>query len=427
MKKELLSLSLMSALLSPTMGQNKMYVWQNGQAEVYEVANVDSVTFRKVNTDIEQDENAMPSDAKTLASKIVAGINIGNTLEAVGDWCGNLETCWGASPVTQELLDAYKAAGFNAVRIPVSWHSHESNTQTFEIDPTWMARIKQVVDYAMNDDLYVILNIHWDNGWLEKNCTKAKQADVNKEQAALWKQIATTFRDYDEHLIFASANEPDANDAEEASVLKSYHQTFVNTVRATGGNNALRNLIVQAPSTAIDKAIEYDVVPTDVVPNRMMMEVHFYPYTYALMEEDADWGNCHYFWGSKYDNIVINGVNRSVGANGWCNEAYVNGEFAKMKSKYVDKLGMPVILGEYAVMNRDLKASGYQQTFEESRAYYYEYVNREAKKSGLVPFLWETPGNIFNRGVDGNADCSVSNSVPLEGIMKGAKEGKYPF
>lgn len=437
MRKRLLALLVPVMALASTMSaQNQMVVWKSGQQIIYNVADVDSVTFvvqsqpEETPTAIPEqipaaDKNAMPSDAKQLAAKMFVGINIGNTLEAVGEWCNNEETCWGAAPVSQGLMDAYKMAGFNAVRIPVAWHTHESNTKTFEIDPAWMARIKEVVDYAMKDELYVVLNIHWDNGWLEKNCTADMQSDVNKEQAALWKQIALTFRGYDEHLLFASANEPDVNSAAEAQVLKSYHQTFVNTVRGTGGNNALRNLIVQAPSTAIDKAIEYDVMPTDEVADRMMMEVHFYPYTYALMEEDADWSPAHYFWGKQYDNIYIDGVNHSVGANGWCNEAYVDGEFAKMKEKYVDQ-GIPVVLGEYAVMNRDLTAAGKQEIFEESRAYYYEYVNRVAKNNGIVPFLWETPGNIFNRSVEKN-DNTVINQTALDGIMKGAQAGKYPF
>ena len=101
-----------------------------------------------------------------------------------------------------------------------------------------MKRIKEVVDYCYQDSLYVIINIHWDGGWLENNVTCAKQTAVNAEQAALWKQIATQFKDYDEHVLFASCNEPGMNQNDDAStiapILKSYHQTFVNTVRATG-------------------------------------------------------------------------------------------------------------------------------------------------------------------------------------------------
>lgn len=426
MIKKLLTISLFLLEVNSVFSDHQMLIWQEGSQQAYPISEIDSITFKDNNDIPNPDINTMPSDAKTLASKIFTGINIGNTLEAVGDWCNNEETCWGAAEVTQELINAYKKAGFNAIRIPVAWHTHESNSNTYEIDSKWMARVKEVVDYVIKDDLYVIINIHWDNGWLEQNCTLSMKDQVNKEQAALWKQIANTFRDYDEHLIFASANEPDVNSSEEASVLKSYHQTFVNTVRETGGNNAFRNLIIQGPSTAIDKSLEYDVVPTDIIANRLMYEVHFYPYTYALMEEDANWGNMHFFWGKQYDNIYIDGVNRSVGVNGWCNEEYVDSEFSKMKDGIVNKLGMPVILGEYAIMDRDLSGTEYQQTFEDSRAYYYEYVNRAAKNNGIVPFLWETPGGIFNRSTE-NHDNTIKNQTPLNGIMKGSQEGIYPF
>lgn len=416
-------------------GQQKMYVWKTGgTVSTFDVSEVDSITFRDNSSPTQDSESAMPSDAKTLASKIHAGINIGNTLESTDngqDWCPNGETCWGAAKVDANLIKAYKKAGFNAVRVPVAWHAQISDTATFEIKASWMARVKEVVDYIMAEEMYAIVNIHWDNGWLENNCTADKQAVVNKEQAALWKQIATMFRNYDEHLLFASANEPDVNDKAGAEVLKSYHQTFVNTVRATGGNNRYRNLIIQCAGTAIDR-INLDVVPTDQVSNRMMYEVHFYPYTYALMEEDADWGTAHYFWGQKYANISIDGIVRSVtgSTNPWCDESYVTKEFDALKTNIVDGLNMPVILGEYAVMNRNLSRYGMQQTFEESRAYYYEYINREAKNRGIVPFLWETPGGIFNRYNDpeeGKNDASVSNQTALDGIMKGASAGKYPF
>ena len=115
------------------------------------------------------------------------------------------------------------------------------------------------------------------------------QNEVNIEQAALWQQIATLFKNYDEKLIFASANEPAVSSATEASVLKSYHQTFVNTVRATGGNNAKRCLIIQGADTDAEKSLLYDVMPTDEVADRLMFEFHYYPSTYCLMEDDADW------------------------------------------------------------------------------------------------------------------------------------------
>ncbi len=113
---------------------------------------------------------------------------MGNTLEAIGG-----ETAWGGAYTTKKLIDSVKAAGFNSVRIPVAWFAH-SDTVTSQIDPAWLARVKQVVDYCMNDNLYVILNDHWDDGWLENRVDKADSAQVNKRQHAYWTQIANEFK-----------------------------------------------------------------------------------------------------------------------------------------------------------------------------------------------------------------------------------------
>ena len=445
MKRVIFSFLVIGCSFFLSHAEYKMHIWSSdGSTSSFLVSNVDSVTFTRVEEPSQEVESVMKSDAKTLAKKLHVGINIGNTMESTDmtdSWCPNGETCWGAKKITPKLISQYKAAGFNAIRIPCQWYDFiESGSSSYIIKDTWMNRVKEVVDYVVAEDLYAVLNIHWDGGWLEENCTTAKKEEVNKIQAALWQQIATVFKDYDEHLLFASANEPNVDDNSQAEVLKSYHQTFVNTVRATGGNNALRNLIIQGPRTDIDKCLELnDVIPTDVVEGRMMYEVHFYPYTYALMETDADWGSVQYFWGDTDDfrEVVINGVNRSVGSNGWCNEAYVDKQFKALKEKFVVGKGMPIILGEYCVMDRDLTNLGnhttgesYQNLYDRSRAYYYEYVNRAAKNNGIVPFLWETPGNIFDRGESSSDDdCSVveGRQVLLDGIMKGAAEGQYPF
>ena len=145
-----------------------------------------------------------------------------------------------------------KAAGFNTIRIPVAWFCH-SDTVNSTIDEDWLARVKEVVDYCINDDLYVIINAHWDKGWLENRVNLANQAEVNQRQEAYWTQIAEYFKNYDEHLLFAGANEPNVHDTTAMSVLMTYHQTFIDAVRATGGNNSSRTLIVQGPSTDIEE------------------------------------------------------------------------------------------------------------------------------------------------------------------------------
>lgn len=175
--------------------------------------------------------SGMQHDAQKLAASIRVGINIGNTMEAIGG-----ETAWGNPLITNELMGVIKKAGFNAVRLPVSWDQY-ADQQTGKISDKWMSRVKQVVQYCVDNNLYVIVNIHWDGGWLENHVTPEMKDIVNAKQKAYWEQIATALRDYDEHVLFSSANEPNADTATNVDVLKSYHQTFINAVRSTGGRN----------------------------------------------------------------------------------------------------------------------------------------------------------------------------------------------
>ncbi|MDA3880826.1 MAG: cellulase family glycosylhydrolase, partial [Prolixibacteraceae bacterium] len=146
-------------------------------------------------------------------------------------------------------------------------------------------------------DMYVVLNIHWDGGWLERNCTTEAQAEVNAKQKAFWEQLATHLRDFDEHLLFASANEPHVENTIQMEILRSYHQTFVNAVRATGGKNSYRVLVVQGSSTDVEKTNNLmKSIPTDVAEDRLMAEIHYYtPYQFCLMTEDASWGKMFYY------------------------------------------------------------------------------------------------------------------------------------
>src|SRR6185295_12256265 len=138
--------------------------------------------------------------ATDVARQIGTGWNIGNSLEATGG-----ETAWGNPLITQQLVDSVKAAGFNAVRIPCAWDGHANQT-TLVIDPVWLARVKQVVDYAIGNGMYVILNGHWDGGWLEEHPLFSFQTAVNAKQQAYWTQIANQFKTYNERLLFAGTN-----------------------------------------------------------------------------------------------------------------------------------------------------------------------------------------------------------------------------
>ena len=330
---------------------------------------------------IDPDATGMSSTAVQLAAKMKLGWNIGNTMEATGG-----ETAWGNPKVTKALIDLVKANGFNAIRIPCSWNQN-ANAATAQINAAWLARVKEVVQYCVDNDMYVIVNIHWDGGWLENNCTDAKKVENNAKQKAFWEQIATHLRDFDEHLLFASANEPNVENAAQMTVLKSYHQTFIDAVRSTGGKNAYRNLIIQGPSTDIEKTNKLmTTLPTDKVADRIMAEVHFYPYQFTLMTKDESWGKMFYYWGAG--NHSTTDIERNPT---WGEEADVDKFFLSMKTQFVSK-GIPVILGEFGAIRRDLTGDALTLHLK-SRADFLKYVVKSSKANGLIPFYWDA-GNL---------------------------------
>jgi endoglucanase len=363
---------------------------------------------------IPSDITGMNNDAITIASKLYLGWNLGNTLEAIGG-----ETAWGNPKTTNEIIQAVKSAGFSAIRLPCAWNQYLEDQTTYKIKTFWLDRVQEVVDYCVNNDLYVILNIHWDGGWLENNCTPEKKDEVNAKQAAIWKQIAKRFRDYDEHLLFAGANEPNAENQEQVDVLNVYMQTFVDAVRATGGRNTYRTLIIPGPNTDIDRTDEFMTLPSDPTQNRMMAEVHYYtPWQFCGLEEDASWGKVYYFWGKDF---------HIEGAEGrypeWNSEEdYMIDQFQRMKTKFVDQ-GVPVILGEFGAMRRTIRESAEWQNYHDaSRAYFYETVARESKNHGLVPFLWDTGHGVIDRNTLG-----IFDQQDYDGLTKGAADGVYPY
>lgn len=358
------------------------------------------------------DATGMTSNAVELAAKIKLGWNIGNTLEAIGG-----ETAWGNPKVTKALIDLVKANGFNAIRIPCSWDQNLASSSTAQIKTEWLNRVKEVVQYCVDNDMYVIVNIHWDGGWLENNVTETKKEANNAKQKAFWEQIATHLRGFDEHLLFASANEPNVENATQMSVLTYYHQTFIDAVRATGGKNANRTLIVQGPSTDIEKTNKLMLtLPTDKVASRMMVEVHYYtPYQFCLMDKDADWGKMFYYWGA--DNHSTTDTDRN---STWGEEADLDKFFLSMKTQFVSK-GIPVILGEFGAIRRDLTGDDLILHLN-SRAYYLKYVVKQAKANGLIPFYWDA-GNmgvntmsLFNR-----TDNTVYDTQALTALQDGLK------
>ncbi len=363
---------------------------------------------------LDPDSVGMESDAEEIASQLTVGWNIGNTLEAIGG-----ETAWGNPKVTEDLIKLVKDNGFNAIRIPCSWNQYVEDEETAKISEEWLQRVKEVVGYCVDNDVYVILNIHWDGGWLENNCTTSEQVANNSKQKAFWEQIATYLRDFDEHLMFAGSNEPNVDNATQMKVLLSYHQTFIDAVRATGGKNSYRVLIVQGPFTDIEKTNDLmNTMPTDEIDGRMMAEVHYYtPYQFCLMTEDASWGNMVYYWGEDYHSETDTDRNAT-----WGEESTIDELFGQMNTKFVKK-GIPVILGEYGVVKRTSLTGDDLDLHLASRAYYLKYLVQLAKANGIIPFYWDTGYTgennmtIFNR-----TDNSVYDQQALDAIMEGAGE-----
>lgn len=376
--------------------------------------------------------------AMDIAKLMYPGWNLGNTMEG-GDTKNNWtnagigsETAWQQTKTTQELIDAVKAAGFKSVRIPCSWvMGHITDVDNCTIDPAWTQRVKEVVDYCIKDGLYVIINQHWDGGWIEHNGFTA-DTDVKATKAKLtkiWTQIANNFKSYDEHLIFAGMNEPGVGSGDGNIIalgdmtarLAEYEQTFIDAVRATGGNNAGRVLIVQGPYTNIDNFVanNYMAKLNDTAANRLMVEVHFYdPYVFTDMSEDQSWGKYCLYWGKNNT-----GGDAARTADAKYNEDYVEAQMKKMKTNFFDK-GYPVLIGEFGANQR--LAIGKDALHDNSVKDYYKAVVTSAINNGCVPMAWDTNSSYPSMTIFKRSNATVSNTNMLESIQAAVNAATWP-
>ena len=370
---------------------------------------------------------ALPTDFDQLnQTQIItamgAGWNLGNTMEAFNDYGPN-EEAWGNPKITPELFAAVKNAGFKTVRIPVSLLKAIGSAPDYTIDPKWLARVKEVVDYACSQGLYVILDgVHGDgyttiNGaWLL--VTASDQAAVRDKYQKIWTQYANTFKDYDEHLIFESMNEVfDGNfyDPDPALYknLNAYNQVFVDTIRQTGGNNASRWLLVPGWNTNIDHmTLDFGfVIPADnyrssSIPSgekRIMISAHYYsPYEFTL-----DNSSSITQWGS----IATDSSKKST----WGQEDFMDSQLAQMYFSFVSQ-GYPVVIGEYCATDKSDKDSA-SNTY---RAYFCKMLCTACKKYGAVPVYWDIgahgPGGS---GLIDRKTLAVVNQPIIDAIMSG--------
>lgn len=379
---------------------------------------VESVT---VNQAAGQVEANMDRTAKELAKAMYPGWNLGNTMEA-GDMANNFtnagglgaETAWQSTQTTKALIDFVKAQGFKSVRIPTSWvMGHITDAENMTIDPAWLARVKEIVDYCISDGLYVFINDHWDGGWIEvegfsKTSSSYEAVDetiiadkVNKLKK-LWTNIATYFKDYNEYLMFAGLNEPfqeyslfGTRHSELTPILERYNQAFVDAVRATGGNNAKRVLIVQGPSTNISSTVNYFNMPTDTENGKLMVEVHYYePWDFCGSNATKDWNA----------------------------DASVKTSFESLKTKFVNH-DIPVVIGEYG-------ANWQENTESHNDAIrrFFKSVVENAGNCGIVPFAWDINVVSYpNMSIINRTGLSVWNTPAMTGITEGVAAAQWPY
>lgn len=335
------------------------------------------------------------------------GINLGNTLEACDNNVGiktntplSYETHWGQPKTTQAMIDGMKAAGFDTIRIPVAWMTNATHLYEgdYTIDADYMDRVEEVVRYARKAGMYVIINDHWDGGWYgmfgsESAETRALAMEAYK---GMWQQIAERFRDYSDYLIFESANEElggrfdensplycsDSvvtylNDDERYALTNEINQTFVDVVRATGGNNATRFLLIAGYGTNIDQTCDDRFqMPKDTAVSKLMVSVHYYdPWSYCGASSAASatkWGKV-----SDYE--------------------YMDQQLAKM-TKFTEA-GYGVVIGEYGALpcSDGLK--------DNTLAYHTAFLDT-CTKYNLTNCLWDCSG-LYKRVSQTFADDDI--------------------
>lgn len=346
----------------------------------------------------EPDESFTDLSAAEITDAMGVGWNVGNQLEASSNGTPN-ETAWQSTKITKELIDAVKAQGFNSVRIPVSYLSMIGDGSDYTIDEAWLNRVQEVVDYVVENDMYAIINIHGDGyytvdgGWLLVG--EEDQEGINEKFGAVWTQIAEKFKDYDEHLIFESMNEVfdggyDDPTAEQYAQINAYNQTFVDAVRATGGNNAMRWLLIPGWNTDINYTVgDYGFeIPSDdsctADGNRIMISVHYYdPWDFCGNESN----HVRTQWGAEADAQRRGGV-----------ESDVETAFTQLYDAFVSK-GYPVVIGELGCIDK----SYVDELNTESRARWLSCVVSTARELGCIPVYWDNGWNgdngfgLFNR------------------------------
>ena len=341
-------------------------------------------------------------DAYDIVKEMGAGTNLGNTLESCGTWIdtsntSNYETAWGQPVTTQEMIDGMKAAGFDSIRIPVAWSNMMADDGTYTINEKYFNRVETVLNYALNADMYVIINIHFDSGWWARFGSKTEQErkDAMTKYKTMWTQIANRFQEYSDRLIFESANEElgtrlNSTDDYKGSgyyakddldslykLTNEINQTFVDIVRSTGGNNARRFLLIAGYDTDISKTCDLRYkMPTDTIDSHLMVSIHYYsPATYCIVDNPKNSWGYDASWGTDEDIKAL------------------QSELSQMRISFVNK-GYPVIIGEYGVTDTKISENNFVR--KEGRDLFFRSVCEFALENNMCPILWDC-SQVFDR------------------------------
>lgn len=344
--------------------------------------------------------NATPAEefylsSKEFAKQLTIGWNLGNTLDAYSHDTSNQyvqglysETCWGQPSTTQNMIEAVYTAGFKAIRIPISWHNHITETTNYTIDSDWMARVKTVVDWAYDAGFYVIINVHHDNlsssditSWpgyvisLDSTTQSTYETQSKDYLEKIWTQIAEEFNDdYGERLIFEVLNEPRtvgessewyANDTDGKTlndIVTAYDQVCINAIRASSGNNAKRYLMVPAYKGSSSN-INTFTMPTDSANDKLILSFHAYdPYTFAMYDGSTD--------NTTFDST---------------DEASLDSLFANVKT-YFPNIG--AVIGEASASNKD--------NLSDRVAWATYYFDKAYNDYGWPTVLWDNGAYTAN-------------------------------
>ena len=332
------------------------------------------------------------STSVEMAANMAIGWNLGNTLDAYGKSGLAAETCWGMPTTTEDMITTVHAAGFKTIRIPVSWHDHVSGTD-YTIDAEWMARVKTIVDWAYNQDMCVIINIHHDNFKAAelaegRGFALSKDTDVQEQSkvyiSKVWTQVATTFADYDNKLVFEILNEPRDVDGIEfgnewnysgkdaCDIITSYEQAGLDAIRAVPGN---KNRFVMVPGYAASGTntamLDNYTLPADSANDKLLVSTHAYaPYRFAMStSEDSIFGDD--------------------------DKETLDYHFNYLKNKYTAN-GIGVVMGEASASDKDNLSE---------RVKWATYYYTKAKDAGIPVILWDNMVTVSTGGDIESGEC----------------------